>query len=515
MSCVATVDRYEKAEVLKNFEGDLITPSVVFFETATSKVVGKEAKNTAAVHIDLVVETVKNFMGKTMTWEFHGEEYTPEKISAIILRRLKEDAEQALGQSIDGAVITVPAIFGEVERKATRNAAEIAGLKVLSILEEPVAAAIAYGFGSADGKSRNGTMLIYDLGGGTFDITILTIKDGVFQMLATDGDRSLGGKDWDKAIIDYVAKEFEQEFGSDPRDDPFSLQDLINDAEVAKKSLSLRDSVPIRCRHNGKTKALTLTRTAFEDLTRRRLEQTQTTIQLVLERLKDENKLPGGWDSIDKVLLVGGSSRMPQVTQMLRKLSGKEPEMLEVDLVVAQGAALYSVMKVVETAEKTGDRSTLDKLMLPEGFEEVMERAEVHRVCSFALGIRVLGDYNGYSNAIMVPMNSDLPFIGTSSFGTAQYDQREAAIFLLEGEDPNPQFCEILGKGHITNLPPGLPAGATIEVTIGLTDESAVSVHAVELTSGRDCQFDVERSVDMSAAEIAQSQQRLARDKVS
>lgn len=188
MSAVSVVDQYGKPIILNNSEGDLITPSVVFFESPTNKVVGKSARNAAALDPDLVVEAVKNEMGKDTTWTMHGEVYTPAEISAIILRRLKEDAEAALGGPVAGAVITVPAIFGDAERQATRNAAEIAGLNVVSILEEPVAAAIAYGFGTAD-SGYEGTMLIYDLGGGTFDITVMRVSGGKFDMLITHGNR--------------------------------------------------------------------------------------------------------------------------------------------------------------------------------------------------------------------------------------------------------------------------------------------------------------------------------------
>jgi molecular chaperone DnaK len=352
MSAIARLDEMGKPQVISNSEGDLITPSVVLFEDKNNKVVGKVAKQSAVAYPDRVVEFVKNEMGKATKWEFFGEPYSPEDISAIILRRMKEDAEQTLGEPIERAVITVPAIFGEAERNATKSAGLIAGLDVIALLDEPVAAALSYGFGrdltpgpsppdSSLGQRRGENVaqnvMVYDLGGGTFDLTVMRIAGNKITMLATDGDRRLGGRDWDDKIIEFVARQFETEHDVDPRSDLECFQDLRNRAEDAKKTLSRREQTRIICQYGGKTTRLELTRDKFNELTADLLSQTETTCQVVVSKLQESGKLPGGWADIHHVLLAGGSTRMLQTQEMLRRISGKEPEMLEVDLVGDEG----------------------------------------------------------------------------------------------------------------------------------------------------------------------------------
>lgn len=517
MSAVSVVDQYGKPIILNNSEGDLITPSVVFFESPTNKVVGKSARNAAALDPDLVVEAVKNEMGKDTTWTMHGEVYTPAEISAIILRRLKEDAEAALGGPVAGAVITVPAIFGDAERQATRNAAEIAGLNVVSILEEPVAAAIAYGFGTAD-SGYEGTMLIYDLGGGTFDITVMRVSGGKFDMLITHGNRRLGGKDWDKALSDHLAEKFlEQIGGEDPRDDLETRVDLLHKSEDGKKDLSRRNGAKITVQSpDGHRLRTEVTREKFDELTADLLEQTRTTLSVALGDLKDNGRLPGGWADIDKILLVGGSSRMPQVAAMLQEESGKVPEMLEVDLVVAQGAALYAVIQTLkkrqeEGADKADEASPI--FGLPPDIEEAMGSVEVGRVCSFAIGVAARTGPGKLENVVMVPVNSPLPCYKTMTFGTVENDQPSARLQVYEGDSAKLDLCIPLGSGIIT-LTRGLPEGTKVDVSIGLTDESSISASAVVPGTGDSVEFTLVRAVEMSAEQIAQARSRLAQDTV-
>ncbi len=515
MSAIARLDEMGKPQVIPNSEGDLITPSVVLFEDKTNKVVGKVAKQSSVAYPDRVVEFVKNEMGKATKWEFFGEPYSPEDISAIILRRLKADAEQTLGEPVERAVITVPAIFGEAERNATKSAGRIAGLDVIALLDEPVAAALSYGFGRETGSDEAQNVLVYDLGGGTFDLTVMRIAGNKIKMLATDGDRRLGGRDWDDKIIEFVARQFEAEHGVDPKADLECFQDLRNRAENAKKTLTRLRQTRIICQYGGKTSRVELTREKFNELTADLLSQTETTCQVVVSSLQASGKLPGGWGDIHHVLLAGGSSRMLQVQEMLGRISGKTPEMLEVDLVVAQGAALYSVMKVIQEAEETGKTAELEKLGLPAGVEDLLARKEVTRVCSFALGIVALDEKRREQNAVLIERNTELPADKTRPLGTSEDNQTEILITVLEGEDRDPALCLKLGEGHITEIPSGLPKSSPVDITFRLTDESRVEVTAVEKTHGKRCQFELAREVGKSEVEIEEARRRLAMDKVA
>jgi molecular chaperone DnaK len=566
MSAVAVVEPETGRPVaLRLMDGEVTLPSVVFFESAARKVVGRAAREKATAHPELVLETVKNYMGTPTTWDFHSETYTPEMVSAILLRRLKEDVEAVLKEPIEGAVITVPAIFGEAERHATRVAAEIAGLPLLALLEEPVAAAIAYGFSTAAAATEelnsagltipDATVLLYDLGGGTFDLTVMRLTDGgaTFKMIATDGDRRLGGKDWDKALVDGLAEDFMTRFGVDPREDPSTLEDLMAKAEEAKRALTRRDRTAIPCQYGGHEMEWELNRSRFDALTADLLEQTATTTRLMLKKLRENGKLPRGGADIDYVLLAGGSSRMPQVARLMRELSGKEPQMLDVDVVVAQGAAVYAAIKAVagiavpvtthdtaptprpvpsaapvvaapqlslvgpehppvDTTEK--GKPAVPRLSLPGAVADRMARSAIQRVCSFSLGLIAIDEAGRSVNAVLVPRNTALPAEHRNIYGTASDNQREILVTVLEGDDEDPDNCILLGEGKITGIPPGLAKGAPVEVIIGLDDESAILVSAVELTHNLRCEFELNRSVALTRDEIARSRLRLSRDVV-
>lgn len=549
MSAVAVVDGETGRPVaLPLGEGEVTLPSVVLFESAGSKIVGRAARDKAVTDADLVLETVKNYMGTPTTWDFHGETYTPEIVSAVLLRRLREDAEKALGEPIEGAVITVPAIFGEAERHATRAAAEIAGLPLIALLEEPVAAAIAYGFSTATADTSGGnnpisdaTVLLYDLGGGTFDLTVMQLTDNgaTFKMIATDGDRRLGGRDWDKAIVDAASDAFMVKFGSDagdPREDPACLNELMAKAEAMKQTLSRREKATLFFLYNGHEFCWDLTRSAFEALTADLLEQTTTTLRLMLRQLREKGKLLRGGADIDYVLLAGGSSRMPQVARMLRELSGKEPQMLDVEVIVAEGAAVYAAMKtvagavaptaVMDTApveinpptaaiQQAASTPAPRRLSLPDTLAERFARASLQRVCSFALGLIAVDDEGTPVNTVLVQRNTELPVMYRNVYGTASDNQREILVTVLEGDDEDPENCVLLGEGKIIGIPPGLAKGAPVEVTIGLTDESAIKVSAVDLTHNLRCEFELNRRVALSPDEIATSRLRLRRDTVT
>jgi len=514
MSVVARVDEFGKPVVLKNADGELITPSVVYFESADSKVVGEEAVKEIGFHPELVVETVKHHMGVDTEYEFHGKTYRPEMVSALILKRLVQDAALEAGEAVDKVVITVPAIFGDGERAATRAAAEIAGLEVLAIIEEPVAAAIAYGFGNEARLEKNSTVLVFDLGGGTFDVTVMRIEGGSFRMLATDGDRRLGGKDWDKEVVDLMGTAFQREHEEDPRKNPITRQEMMHAAEEAKKGLTRKETVNYKVQHNGLETRGTISRDEFERISKPLLDQTEETTRKVIQKLTENGDLADGWRSIDHVLLAGGSSRMPQVAAMLRRVANKEPELLDVDLVVAQGAALYSLIRVVSIAEQTGDRTEVEKLRLPSGFERTLRGAEIKRVCSFALGIEAFGEGEKLQNTVIVPFNSELPCITSQVFGTHYDDQRQVVMPVLEGEHSDPARCKRLGEGVMT-IPAGLPKGTPIEIVMGLDDESFITVSAREMVKGTTLDFVVERENAISAGAIEESKQRLALTTVS
>lgn len=514
MSAVARLDEMGKPVAVPNSEGDNATPSVVLFESKSAKVVGKVAKQSAVANPELVRECVKNDMGTAKAWSYFGENYTAEDISAIILKRLKEDAEQVMGEPIEGAVITVPAIFGDAERNATKTAGRIAGLNVLALLEEPVAAALAYGLGRDTAGQAAQNVLVYDLGGGTFDLTVMHVAGDEITMLSTDGDRCLGGRDWDSRIVEYVAETFKAEHGEDPAKDSESHQDLINRAEDAKKALSRKETTHVVCQYSGKRSRVELTRSKFNELTAGLLDQTEATTQSVVRQLQSSRKLPGGWTDINKVLLVGGSTRMLQVPEMLARISGKVPEVTEVDLVVAQGAALYSVMKVIQNAENSGQTAELDKMGLPAGVEELLSRKEVTRVCSFAVGVAALDDTHNLANSVMIERNSELPAEGSEVFGTAVDDQREVRVQVYEGEEKDLKHCIFLGDGFITSIPAGLPQGSPVQITFKLTADGDLDISAAELTHGKQVKFQLKREIGKSEAEISVAAKRLAQDVV-
>jgi molecular chaperone DnaK (HSP70) len=384
-SSIAFLNAFGRAEVIPTTLGARSIPSVVLFPPGEEGVVGKRAKELSAEYPERVVEFVKREMGDP-DWFFDvdGREVRPQTISALILRRLLEMAEGALGHRPESAVITCPAYFGDLERQATAEAGRLAGIEVLSVFNEPTAAALAYGLHNSAGDEPVRAM-VYDLGGGTFDVTVLELKGRRVEVLATAGEHRLGGKDWDDELLNFVAEEFQVEFDLDPRDDPGAMQDLRNRCEAAKVVLSKKNKVTIFCRAYGKTLKLPLPRGLFEELTRPLLLQTQTYLEQVLQ-------FAGvGWDAIDVVLPVGGSSHMPQVRRLLKEQSGREPETsLDPDLAVVQGAAYYAALaraeqgfsvKVFATRQPTGrlakrGRSESDELpMLPPAPPPTMDEA--------------------------------------------------------------------------------------------------------------------------------------------
>src|ERR1700724_552219 len=349
-SAAAHIDAYGKPQILANAESERITPSVILFD-GESAIVGTLAKNNSVAEPEKIVDFVKREMGKPkkqLHREFGGRLYSAEELSALILKKLKADAEKYLQVPVTDAVVTVPAYFNDAERTATITAGQLAGLNVLQIINEPTAAALAYGLDKLD---QNQTVFVFDLGGGTFDVTIMRIIDHKIEMVATNGDHRLGGKDWDDVIVNLIAEEFDHLHGENPLLDLHSYQDLHNRALSAKIQLSSRNSTTVVYHHGGKSVKLTLTRKEFEKRTRHLVEKCKTICEMVMQEAKLK------WDKIDKVLLAGGMTRMPMIRAMISSFSSVAlVDQLNPDEVVARGAAIQGVLSMLTEENVSGAR---------------------------------------------------------------------------------------------------------------------------------------------------------------
>ncbi len=460
-SVVAYIDYQGRPVSVPNAAGEILTPSVVLFDV-DGPIVGKEAVLAAALEPDRVAECVKRDMGqKYYRRPVAGERLPPEVISSLILRKLRADAEKKVGP-IRHAVITVPAYFDEPRRRATMDAGRLAGLDVLDILNEPTAAAICYGYQEGfldrEGKIKgDGTVrvLVYDLGGGTFDVTIVEMAGQSFKAIATDGDVQLGGKDWDEKLAEIVARRFQEQHGKDPRSNPETRQEMTLAVENAKKSLSERSKALVVFSHEGTRFRCEVTRQEFEEATAPLLLRTRTTTEIVV--------LQAGltWGDIDKVLLVGGSTRMPQVVRMLRELTGMEPDhSVSADEAVAHGAALYA-----------------DLLMQQSGQGRGQTQFSITNVNSHSLGVVAFEKKTGRRvNAVMIKKNTPLPHAATRRFQTAKPNQGNVRICILEGESELPDACTEVGVCIIKDLPPNLPAGWPIEVRFHYCENGRLQV---------------------------------------
>jgi molecular chaperone DnaK len=448
-SVVAHLDPQGRPCSIPNACGDLLTPSVVLFDEG-DPVVGKEAVQASALEPEKVAECVKRDMGaKVYRKKINGEYLPPPVISSLILRSVKADAERRLGP-VRRAVITVPAYFDERRRRATMDAGRLAGLEVLDIVNEPTAAAIAYGYqlgfldrGCRVAGDRPLRVLVFDLGGGTFDVTVVELRDRSFKALATDGDVALGGKDWDEKLVDIAAERFRRQFREDPRDNPISLQELRLAAESTKRTLTERPRAPVFVHHLGSRLKVEVTRAEFEEATAELLERTRLTTEIVVRQTGLS------WAEIDRVLLVGGSTRMPMVVRMLKELSGKEPDRsVSADEAVAHGAALYA------------------GLLAPARGAAAAPEFTVTNVNSHSLGILGSDPKTGRKhNKILLPKNTPLPRTVSRVFKTYRPDQRSVVITVLEGESDRPEACSQVGVCAIRDLPRGLPAGWPVQVS--------------------------------------------------
>lgn len=493
MSAMAVVDDLGQPTMIRNNNGQTLTPSAILIK-GNERLVGGPARRAAIAQQSNVVMFVKREMGNPdYKFRCDGQDYTAEELSALILRKLKQDAEAALGQEVSQAVITVPAYFADLERNRTRAAGQIAGLDVIDIINEPTAAAIAYGLTSG-GEDR--TILVYDLGGGTFDVTIMSIEGNNLRVLTSNGHRTLGGVDFDEKLAVYFAEKFEAQWGVHPLDSPKSYQDFRDRAEAAKIDLSDAEETWPSLSAGGHMLDLDVQRSQFEQLIGHYIDQTQA---LTEKALADASL---GAAQIDKVLLVGGSTRIPAVQRMVRDLMGKEPEIgINPDEVVAIGAAIYAANeRGVAVRDKTGKR---------------LPPAQISNVTAHSLGVIALDDDDRRRNFRLIQKDSPIPASGRETFSTKVDNQSEVRINIIQGEDDDPEMCiEVGDAGLLTGIPPR-PAGVPeIVVTLEYDKSGIVHVHAREAESGKELNAKIEYTALMSRAEIQQAKARVVGAKV-
>jgi molecular chaperone DnaK len=496
-SVIATLDEHGRALTLPNRDGENLTPSVILIEDGQA-VVGQAAADAALEQPGNVAALVKRRMGYASHGQLlAGREFRPETLAAIILRKLVNDAAGRIGP-IDRVVITVPAYFDDTRRKATKDAARIAGLDVLDLLDEPTAAALAYSFQPRPGEALRPdealpagqqTVLVYDLGGGTFDVTLVRLSRRRFETLAIEGDFRLGGKDWDERIVDHVAGLFRRQHGDDPRGDPVSLAALQAAAERAKRNLSVRGQTTVRCSHNGKVLTVTLTRAEFEALTRDLLLRTRLTTQ---QALRDAGL---AWDRVDHALLVGGSTHMPMCGQMLQEISGRAPNSaLTVSEVVARGAALHA--GIVASARPE------DGLPLDADVRADLGRVVEVNVNSHSLGVEVRQQQQR-RNDVLIPRNTPLPAAVSRVYRTRVDNQQRVRVRVLQGDAPQPDACIPIGECWIEDLPPHLPRGSPIQVRCVIASNGLIEVAALDMTSGKLAHTTLHRDTGLTEDEIA------------
>lgn len=495
-SAIAMLDEQGDPRAIENEEDQIETPSLILLAQSGHVIVGPAKSRAALEDPDHVVERVKRFMGNAdYKRTFDGHDITPEFLSALILKKLRQDAEKRIGK-IGNAVITVPYYFNDARRKATQDAGRISGLNVVDIINEPTAATLTYAWHrgelGANKKefSKPRMALVYDLGGGTFDVTVVKYTPTHFQVLATDGDVQLGGIDWNDRLLNYVADEFKKKHGLDPRDSAAAVQMLRHDCDVAKIALSERLHTSVVCRHEGKSNSVAITREQFEELSADLLQRTLDTTELVIDQAKIDPT------ELDAIVLVGGSTLMPKVPAMLEKITGMKPyQGLSPHTAVAQGAAIHAA---ILEAKFRGDKSELaDKV------RKYLKNVKQDNVNSHGLGVQVKVHATGKQmNHVMIPRNSRLPAEISQIFKTNEPNQTRVTVKVMEGDAPDPDACSLIGNCRIVDLPSGLPKGAPIEVTYAFGLDGRVKVRARDVTGGHEAAIQIERRGGLDDTQI-------------
>jgi molecular chaperone DnaK len=480
---------------LKNADENVITPSVVLMSDDGKVVVGPSSERISVEDPSNVIEAIKREMGNPDFYiVYQNKKLTPEFISALILKKMKQDGEKHIGP-IANAVITVPYYFNDVRRKATQDAGRIAGLNVIDIINEPTAATLAYAWekgelGRSDLAQVEKTILVYDLGGGTFDVTVVRYTPTSFKVLATDGDVMLGGLDWSRRIVDHVAEQFAKKHGADPREDPETLQALSQDCEKAKRELSKKSQTPINVYYQGKSLTLSLTRGDFERMTADLMQRTRDTTELVIQQAGIDT------DALDDIVVVGGSTNMPVVDQMLIEVCGRKPSRDVVpEEAVARGAAIHAA---ILEARLTGGESRMARSVI-----DRLRAVSTTDVNSHSLGVKITdpNDRTRKINHIMIPKNTAIPFEKTQRFVTNSDNQQRIHVSVLEGDAIDPTACEQIGDFRIYDLPEGLPKGSPVEVTYRYDSAGRIHVSARELTGNREAATEIVRQNEASSDE--------------
>jgi len=506
-SCIAYVDDTGRPVVLKSAVGEDTTPSVVYFESPDNVVVGRQAKDSAVLLPDLVKEMVKRQMGEDVHYRYHGQDHTPESVSALILRELARAAGEQTGETVHDVVITVPAYFGVLEREATRKAGQIAGLNVLDVLAEPVAAALAYqAVGQGDGVRH---IFVYDLGGGTFDTTVIRLDGDDVQVVCTDGNSRLGGAEWDDKINDFLLDGFTGQYPQlDPGGDEQFMQELATSAEQLKKALSATTSRKHNVRFDGSVVQLELTREHLEELTSELLERTMEITGRTIDTARDK-----GVDHFDDVLLVGGMTITPVIARTLKERFGLDGRQQDPHLAVAKGAALFALMKKAKiTSQGDGEagpasaEEVADRLGISAERARALVEMQVATAVPRAFGLNVVDGRDPLARTDpenarhyikhLLTANTPLPAdTGPQTFRTITDNQREVALEVFEqagavaSEDL--EHNTKIGEGTLSDLPPR-PAGAPFHVVFHMTETGLLQVHGREADSGREVRFEIQ-----------------------
>ena len=494
-SALAVMGKDGNPIVVNNADGRPITPSVVLLDE-DRVVVGPSFERISVADPASIVEAIKREMGNKAFYKvYQNKKLTPEFISALILKKMKQDAEKEVGP-IANAVITVPYYFNDIRRKATQDAGRIAGFNVIDIINEPTAATLAYAWnrgelGRSDLAADERTILVYDLGGGTFDVTVVRYTPTSFRVLATDGDVMLGGLDWSKRLADHLVEQFKRKFNVDPGADPEAMLSFHQESEDAKRDLSNQSQVPISVYFKGNTLSVSLSRKDFERMTADLLQRTKDTTELVLQQA---GVRPG---TLDDVVLVGGSTYMPVVEQMLREVTQREPSRsLMPERAVAEGAAIHASILQARHGDPGNE--------VAEAVRKRLTSVKTSDVNSHSLGIKISDpkDKSRKLNHIMIPRNTPVPHNVSQRFGTNSDGQQRVHVEILEGDAADPAACALIGDFRVFNLPPNLPKGSPIEITYSYDSAGRISASAKELTGNNEANTEIVRDGGMDETEV-------------